>query len=151
MFHTGLYHGVRYANICSSMMILRFGTTMCRHLLLSYWPWIWMSCWICLWRMPQSLKMHSSMNHPWYLDYSRGPWERHALLCYKVMGFQNSQSLAKTKLQSTESFYLNFHSAKCHYAAVQPSKTEPHSSKSPHSYCEAAEFRQPSAPQTITR
>lgn len=33
----------------------------------------------------------------------------------------------KPKHLPIQSVYLNFHSAKCHYSAVQPSKSEPHS------------------------
>lgn len=51
-----------------------------------------------------------------------------------------------------ESVFLNFHSVKCYYSAVQPSEAEPRSPKSsPRPHSEAAECRQTSAPQTITR
>lgn len=56
----------------------------------------------------------------------------------------------KKKIHLTvELVYLNFHSAKGCYSAVKPSESEPHSCPRPHS--EAAECRQASAPQTITR
>lgn len=51
------------------------------------------------------------------------------------------------KTLTIESVFLNFHSAKCYYSAVQPSESEPRSLKSsPRPHTEAAEWRQPSAP-----
>lgn len=105
--------------------------------------------------MLQGVKMHSSMRQPGIYranDYSRPRGWQYFQMCYKVREIPVTESVKKTKHLAIESACLNFHSAKCYYSAVQPSESEPPSPKSsPRPRSEAAEWRQPSAPQTITR
>lgn len=82
--------------------------------------------------------IHAATWHQWLFKRALG---RAIFLVFQY------PELKKTKHLAVEQVYLNCHSAKCHYSAVQPSKSEPHSPKSsPRPHSEAAECRQPSAP-----